>query len=69
MIAPSKSAFAITIAADIGAANAEARKSLRLLPRESNSRISLDFTDAEYVLQYPIHHVLDGEFGLHQLSF
>ena len=46
------------IAAEIGAAITTARKSLRLLPRESNSRTSLDFTDAEYVLLYPIRHVL-----------
>ena len=59
MTAPSNKALAITIAAKMGADMATAKKSLRLLPRESNSRTSLDFTDAEYVLLYPIRHVLD----------
>ncbi len=57
--------FAMTIAAEIGAANTTPKNSLRLLPLESNSRKSFGFTDEEYVLRCPMHHVLDEEFDEH----
>ena len=63
IIAPSNSALPITIEAEIKAAPMAAKKILRLLPRESSSRKSLDFTDAGYVFLNPMHHVLDVEFG------